>query len=94
VRLANGAAGEQHTQRRGDLALPAMAAKNLDARVERSVGAFRGVGRQRAGHQRRLKNALGLEQSGERERRGDLRAVQQRQPLLRGKRQRFETVFG
>jgi hypothetical protein len=44
------------------------------------------VGRQRAGDQRRLETALGLEQAGQRVGGGELRAVEQRQPFLRAER--------
>ena len=40
VRFADGAAGEQRAQRGGDLALAAVAAQRVDARVERRVGAL------------------------------------------------------
>ena len=67
-----------------------MAAQRVDARVERRVGAARGVGRERAGHQRRLQQRLGLEQAGQRVGRGELRAVEQRQPFLRAEHDRRE----
>ena len=88
------AAREQRAQRRGGLALAAMAAQRVDARVERRVRAARGVERQRAGRQRRAKQGLRLEQADERVRGRELRAVEERQPLLRLQRERLESDGG
>ena len=49
-----------------DLAAMARAASWMRA-IERRVGALGGIGRERAGDQRRLEHALGLEQAGERQ---------------------------
>ncbi len=90
MRGADLAARHQRAQAGGDVDLAAMAAQRMDARIERRVRAARRVGRKRAGRQRRLKHALDLEQAAERIGAGELRAVQQRQPLLRlqlGRRQ-------
>ena len=65
----------------------------LDAWVERPVGALGGIGRERAGDERRLEHALGLEQAGERQRGRDLRAVEQRQTLLRAEDERRQAGF-
>ena len=46
-----------------DLDLAAMAAQRMNARIERRVGAFRRIGRERAGDQRRLEHALDREQA-------------------------------
>ena len=57
--------------------------KRVDARIERRVGAARGVGRQRAGRPAPRETALRLEQRRQRMGGRELRAVEQRQPLLR-----------
>ena len=89
------------------MALPAISARNaaatsiwprwrrkrMDARIERRIRAARGVGRQRAGDERRAPQRLGLEQAGERVGGGELRAVEQRQPFLRRERDRREADF-
>ena len=67
-----------------------MAAQRVDARIERRVGALGGVGRERAGDQRRLEHALDREQAGERLRGRELRAVEQREPFLRAEHDRRE----
>ena len=90
MRGADGAAAHQVAKRRRDLDLAAVAAQRLDARVERPVRAARRVGRERAGDERRLEHALGLEQAGERERGRDLRAVEEREALLRTELDRRE----
>ena len=56
VRGADGAAGHQVAQRIGRLDLAAVPAQRMDARIERRIGAPRGVGRKRAGDQRRLES--------------------------------------
>ena len=67
---------------------PRWRAQRLDALVERPVGALGGIGRERAGDERRLEHALGLEQAGQRQRGRDLRAVEKRQTLLRAENER------
>ena len=62
MRGADRAAGEQRAERRGDVDLARLAAHRVDARIERRVAALGGVDDQRAGDQRRLEHALGLEQ--------------------------------
>ena len=57
VRGADGAAGHQRAQGVGAVDLAAMAAQRVDARIERRVGALGGLGRQRAGDQRRVRAA-------------------------------------
>ena len=94
MRGADGAAAHQLAKRRRDLDLAAVAAQLLDAGVERPVRAARRVGRERAGDERALEHALGLEQAGERERGRDLRAVEEREALLRGKLDRREAGAG
>ena len=94
MRGADGAAAHQVAKRRRDLDLAAVAAQLLDAGVERPVRAARRVGRERAGDERALEHALGLEQAGERERGRDLRAVEEREALLRGKLDRREAGAG
>ena len=88
------AAGDERPQGLGSLALAAMPAQGMDARVERRIRAARGVERQSAGRERRAKQGLGLEQADERVRRRELRAVEQREPLLRLERERLEPNRG
>src|SRR3546814_2293105 len=59
-------ARHQAAQRVGRLDLAFVAAKRMDARVERRVGALGRLGRERARHQRRAEQRLGLEQPGKR----------------------------
>ena len=66
----------------------------MDARIERRVRAARGVERQRAGRERRAEQRLRLEQADERVGGRELRAVEQREPLLRLKRERLEPGRG
>ena len=54
-----------------------MAAQGLDAMVERSVRALGGVGRERPGDERALKDPLGLEQTRQCQAGGNLGAVEQ-----------------
>ncbi len=54
----------QRAQRRRRLDLAAMAPQRVDARIERRVGAAGGVGRERSGDQRGLKQPLRVEQPG------------------------------
>ena len=84
------AAGHQRAQRRRHLDLAAMAAQRMDARIERRVGALGGIGRERAGDQRRLEHALDREQRRQRLGGGELRAVEQREPFLRAEHERRE----
>ncbi len=90
VRRADRAAGEQRAVDRGRVRLTAMAAHRVDARVERRVAAEARVDRQRARDERGGQRALGGEQSGERERRRHLRAVEEREALLRTERDRLQ----
>ena len=69
---------------------PRWPAKFMDARIEGAVRAPDGVGRERAGHESRLEDALGLEQPGEGKRRRDLRAVEQGEAFFGAERQRLE----
>jgi hypothetical protein len=91
VRRADGAARHQRAQRRGDLDLTAMAAQRVNARVERCVGAFRRVRRERAGDERRPKYIHDREQARQRLRGRELGAVEEREPLLRTERGGRET---
>jgi len=90
MRGADGAAKHEAAQGARDLRLAAVTAHRLDAGVERAVGTLGGVGRERAGDEGRLEHALGLEQTRERQRGRDLRAIEERQPLLGPKRERCE----
>ena len=93
VRFADGAAGKQRAERRRDLASGRAWPRSAWMRVvERAVGAFRGVGGERAGDERGLEDALRLEQAGERKRGRNLRAVEEREPFLRAERQRLQVV--
>ena len=74
---------EQRPVDRRRVGLAAMAAHRVDARIERRVAAETGVERQRSGDERGRERALRGEQAGERERRRHLRAVEQREALLR-----------
>ena len=82
MRSANGAPGEQRAQGGGDFDLAGMAPERMDARVERRIRSARAVGRQRAGRQGGAEQRLGLEQADERVGGRELRAVEQREPLL------------
>ena len=90
MRSADRGSLHQGAQRRSRLDLPPVAAQRMDTRIERCIGALRGFGGKRAGQQCRSEQQFRLEQSGERISAGELRAVQQRQPFLRPKRQRDE----
>ena len=94
VRGADGASLKQRAQRRGDFDLAGMAPQRMDARIERRVRSARAVGRQRAGRKRRAEQRLGLEQADQRIGGRELRAVEQREPLLGLKRDRLEAGFG
>ena len=54
----------------------------MQSGIERRVGASCCIERHCAGHQRRLEELCGIEQADERQRRRDLRAVEQRQAFL------------
>ncbi|MNR54941.1 hypothetical protein D3C85_1752210 [compost metagenome] len=69
--------------------LPALTANFMNARVKRTARAEYRFGGQRAAHHRRGKQIFGFEQTAQRKRRGCLSAVQQRQPLFRGERNRL-----
>ncbi len=94
MRGADLAAGDKRAQGFGRLALAAVAAERMDARVERRVRAARRVERQRPGRERRAKQGLRLEEADQRVRGRELRAVEQREPLLRLERQRLEPDRG
>ncbi len=82
--------GHEAAQACRHLDLAAMAAQRVNAGIERRVGAFGGVGRERAGDQRGAKHALDREQSGERFRQRELGAVEQREAFLGPERDRLE----
>ncbi len=70
---------------------PSVTADGVDARIERlerSLDRFQGQG---AGDERRAEHVLRAEQPGEAQRRGHLRAVEQRQPFLGPERERFDS---
>ena len=66
----------------GNRLLTGLAADLVDARVERHVAAERLIDAERAGYQGRREDVEPGEQPVERQRRGDLGAVQERQALL------------
>jgi hypothetical protein len=94
VRGADRAAGHQLAVDRGGGDLAGLAAHRVHPRVERRVAAARGVERQRAGHHRRLQQALGHEQAVQRQCGRHLGAVDQRQALFRGQRDRLDAGRG
>ena len=89
MRFANGAARQQGAVVLGDINLTRLAAQLVDARVEGSVAAARGVHRQGTNHQCRLQHRLKAEQGVQRQRSGGLGAIDQRQSFLGAERQRF-----
>ena len=68
-----------------------MTAHRLDPRVERRVAAETRVDRERPGDERGRHRTLGRKQGGERERRRHLRAVEQRESLLRPEHDRRQS---
>ncbi len=94
MRSANGASLEQRAQRGRDFDLARVASQRVDARVERRIRSARAIGRQRAGRQGGAEQRLGLEQADERIGGRELRAVEERKPLLGLKRDRLEADFG
>ena len=85
MRLADLAAREQLAVHLRDAGLAVVAAHVVDARIKRRVAALQGIKRQRAAHHRGREHGLELEQPGERQRGGDLRAVEQRETFLRAR---------
>ncbi len=94
MRSANGASLEQRAQGGGDFDLAGMAPERMDARVERRIRSARPVSRQRAGRKGGAEQGLDLEQADERVGSRELRAVEQREPLLGVRRERLEADFG
>src|SRR5947209_707135 len=74
------------------LALPGVAAQLVDARIERRIAARGRIDRERARRHRGREDILGSEEADERERRGDLRAVEERQAFLRGELDRLRVA--
>jgi hypothetical protein len=58
-------AGHERPQRRRRIDLALVPAKLVDSRIEGGIGSFGGFGRKRAGHQGRLEQPLGVEQTGQ-----------------------------
>ena len=85
------AVGEQHAEAARDFELMRRAARLVNARVERRVAAGEPVDRQCADHDRRVEQSLGAEQSVERQRQAQLRAVDQRESFLGLERERRKT---
>ncbi len=85
--FADFAARHQGAQPGGGFDLAFVAAGCVNARIERRIRALHRIGRHRARHQRGVEHILGLEQCVERERRRNLRAVEQRQALFWAKLQ-------
>jgi hypothetical protein len=94
VRVADGAAGEQRAVVAGDVDLARLPAQGVDARVERPVAAARRIDGERADDERRLEHGLEREERVQRQCGRDLRAVDERQPLLRGEAQRSDAGVG
>ena len=94
MRGANRRARHQATQRVCRLDLALVPAQTMDARIERSIGATRRIGRKRTRHQGGAKKVLRLEQTGQRVSRGELCAVQQREAFLGTQHQRPEARIG
>ena len=90
VRLADFALDEQRSVDRSRIRLAAVAAHRVDASVERRIAAEARIDGQRAGDERGGDGTLGGKKSGKRQRRGDLRPVEQREPFLRAQRHRRE----
>ena len=90
----DGASRQQRAQGCRDRDLPGMSAQRVDARVEGRIRPFGRVGRQGAGDQGRLEDALGFEQAGQGIGRGKLRPVQQCQPFLGRERHRLQPDLG
>src|SRR5439155_24541949 len=83
VRAADLTSIEQREVMLGRIALTGMPAQLVDAGIERGVTAGRGVHGERAGGNCSGEDVLGSEEASERERRRDLRAVEERQSFLR-----------
>jgi hypothetical protein len=88
VRAADLAAREQRAVVAGDVDLPRLAAQVVDARIERAVAAACRVDRERADDERCFEHGLEREQRVQGKRGRDLRSVDERQPFLRGERER------
>ena len=90
VAVPDRAALEQPTQHSRDGDLARLAARFVDARIEGHVGALERIGRKRAGDEGGGEYPLRREQHVEGDRGRGLGAVDQRQPLLGAKHQRFQ----
>ena len=88
MRGADQRAGHKRAKAGRNVDLPLMPPKRMDARVKRAVRTLCRIGRQRAGHKRRLKHALRLKQSGKGKGGGNLRAIQKGKSFLRPQHQR------
>ncbi|OXC72128.1 hypothetical protein BSU04_43375 [Caballeronia sordidicola] len=73
--------------------LSGVTAQRVNAGVERNDGTHRGIHRQRARHQPRAVQVFDREHVVQRERRGSLRAVEQRKTFFSLQRQRFEAGY-
>ncbi len=93
MRSADGGIAHQFAQGMGGVDLALMTAQGMDARIKRRVGALGGFGGERAGDQRGLQQYLSLEQPGQGIGGGELRAVEQGQPLFRTGCQGLKTGF-
>ena len=79
---ADAAVRHQRAQDAGGFDLSRLAARRVDARVERRVAAFHRIGRKRAGDEGCFEIGLRREQRRKRQRRRHLRAVQERKAFL------------
>ena len=89
--VTNGRALQQHAEPIGTLGLSSVAAQFMNAMVEWRTRPHRRVHAQRRGGERRHRQPPGIEQPRQCERRGSLRAVEQRQSFLRLQHQRFQS---
>ena len=88
MRAADRRAFEQCTVITRDVDLARLSAERVNARIERTVAAARGVDGQRANDQRRLEHRLEGEERVQRERGRRLRAVDEREAFLGAERER------
>ena len=90
VRGADGAARDQVAVLARHRDLAGLAAACVDALVERRIAALERIDRHGAGDHGRCQHVLGAEQARQRQRRGHLRAVDQRQTLLGAQPERLQ----
>ena len=98
MRGTDGTAGEQRAIETRHFDLAGLSAGLMDAVIERHVAALERIDRHGAREHRRRPEIFGAEQSRERQRRGNLRAIDERQAFLRaqpdGRKPRPSKPFG